>query len=107
MSFCSQVVRGGRTFSRRVFDLCAKAKCKGVIKLNSEIQKDLKWWKDFCAVFNCKSIIMNDNAELPMTSDSSLKGYGAWAGNDFFYGSWSGIDIFEPGCGHWVDPSKI
>ena len=106
MSFCSQVVRGGRTFSRRVFDLCAKAKCKGVIKLNVEIQKDLKWWKDFCAVFNCKSIIMNDNADLPMTSDSSLKGYGAWAGNDYFYGSWSGTDKFDPGCSHWIDPPK-
>ena len=26
MSFCSHVVRGGRTFSRRIFDLEAKAK---------------------------------------------------------------------------------
>ena len=86
MAFCSQVVRGGRTFSRRVFDLCAKAYIKGVVRLNDEMRKDLKWWKDFCSVFNCKNIILNDNADLPMYSDSSLQGFGAWAGKDNFYG---------------------
>ena len=106
MSFCSQVVKGGRTFSRRVFDLCAKAKCKGVIRLNDEIIEDLKWWKDFCSVFNCKNIILNDNAELPMYSDSSLQGFGAWSGKDYLYGMWSGGDTFDPGCGHYTAPPK-
>ena len=42
MSFCSQVVKGGRTFSRRVFDLCARARSRGVIKLNIETRKWVK-----------------------------------------------------------------
>ena len=106
MSFCSQVVRGGRTFSRRIFDLCSKAWNRGFVRLDEETKKDLKWWLDFCQVFNCKSLIQNDNADLPMTSDASLKGYGAWSGKDFFYGSWSGVDGFSKGCGHWESPPQ-
>ena len=105
MSFCSQVVKGGRTFSRRLFDLCAKARNKGVIRVSGETQKDFKWWWDFCAVFNCRSLILNDNYDLPMVSDASIKGFGAWCGKDYFYGSWVNDEaFFEKGCGHQVEP---
>ena len=106
MSFCSQVVRGGRTFSRRIFDLCSKAWNRGIIRLDDETKKDLDWWLDFCKVFNCKSLIKNDCADFPMVSDASLKGFGAWAGKDYFYGSWSGVDNFSPGSEHWEGPPQ-
>ena len=41
-----------------------------------------------------------------MTSDASLKGYGAWSGSDYFYGSWSGVDNFSPGSDHWESPPE-
>ena len=54
MSFCSQIVRGGRSFSRRLFDLCARASTGKLIFLSEETRKDLQWWQQFCAIFNCK-----------------------------------------------------
>ena len=108
MSFCSQVVKGGRTFSRRVFDLCARARNRGVIKLNVETRKDLQWWRNLCAEFNCKSLIQNDNCDDPMVSDASTKGFGAWCGADYFYGSWThGEQFYEKGCGHQVEPPVL
>ena len=104
MSFCSQVVRGGRTFSRRLFDLCARAKDKGHIFLCEETLKDLQWWRNFCAVFNCKSLIQRGFSEFPIVSDSSLKGFGAWAGTDFLYGIWE-KDFFPKSiCSHRIMP---
>ena len=43
---------------------------------------------------------------LPMYSDSSLQGFGAWAGKDYFYGMWSGVDTFDRGCGHCELPPQ-
>ena len=71
------------------------------------MKKDLKWWKDFCSVFNCRNLILNTNTDLPLYSDSSLQGYGAWYGKDYLYGMWSGVDTFDPGCGHYTPPPKF
>ena len=104
MSFCSQIVRGGRTFSRRLFDLCAKTPSRGRIRLDIETIKDLEWWKQFCSIFNCRSLIQKDMSSIPIVSDSSKRGFGAWAGGDYFFGFWKDSDVFGDYCGHKMSP---
>ena len=79
LSYCSYVVRGGCTFSRRVFDLSASytRRCKSV-PMNDAIKDDLRWWLAFCGIFNGKACIIRDCNPLPLYSDSSFEGFGAW-----------------------------
>lgn len=90
MSFCSQIVKGGRTYSRRLFDLCAKARPGRAIFLSDATREDIRWWLQFCEVFNCKALIRKNMHHLPMVSDASKRGFGAWCGSDYFYGCWEG-----------------
>ena len=108
VSHCSYVVRGGRTFSRRIFDLAASysrdSKC---IPLDESIRADFSWWLNLCSCFNCKACIVQDSHPIPLYSDSSFKGFGAWMGLDWLAGCWSAEDIpmdFTFGCSHLVDP---
>ena len=107
MSFCAQIVRGGRTFSRRLHDLCAAAKPGKAIFLSDETRKDLQWWRQFCEVFNCKALIRNRVVDLPMVSDASKRGFGAWMGRDYFYGFWEGYSASGVGPGHEELPPQM
>ena len=110
VSYCSYVVRGGRTFSRRIFDLSAsysrKSKC---VPLCEAIKEDLGWWLAFCDVFNGRACIIRDCHPIPMYSDASFEGFGGWLGKDWFYGLWS-PDSHKPlpaGCGHVEPPPTV
>ena len=108
VSHCSYVVRGGRTFSRRIFDLSASySRDTRAIPLTDAILEDFKWWSNFCACFNCKACIVRDLHPIPMYSDSSFMGFGAWMGKDWFAGTWETptepLD-FDLGCSHSCDP---
>ena len=58
------------------------------------------------------SIIMElslplDLHPIPMYSDSSFLGFGAWMGRDWLFGSWEPEDVprvFPTGCSHLCDP---
>ena len=89
VSYCSYVVRGGMTFSRRIFDLAASySRTSTHIPLNDAIKADFQWWLSFCGVFNGKACILKDPFPIPLYSDSSFKGFEAWLGRDWFFGSW-------------------
>ena len=95
LSHCAHVVRGGRIFCRRIFQLY-KLMCrdgKRYVKLPDEVKGDLVWWRQFCRVFNGKSKINNQLFDHPMVSDSSFKGYGVYLGADWLAGSWSDTEI--------------
>ena len=95
LSHCSKVVRGGRTFSRRVIDLL-----KGLqdgnprIRLSSEFRKDVEWWYDFAAEFNGKEFLINPNfgAGPVLQTDSCIQGYGLICDNDWQAGLFNSID---------------
>ena len=94
VSHCSYVVRGGRTFSRRIFDLAASyTRQSRAIPLDEAIQSDFHWWLAFCEVFNGKACIIRDLHSIPLYSDASFTGFGAWLGLDWFYGLWEGHTI--------------
>ena len=111
MSHCSYVVRGGRTFSRRIFDLAASySRQTKFIPLHAPILADLEWWLKFCGCFNGKACILRDLHPIPMYSDSSFLGFGAWMGRDWLAGCWSDSDIpqeFAFGCSHLGDPPSF
>ena len=110
VSYCSYVVRGGRTFSRRIFDLSASyTRRSNHIPLDDAIKEDLRWWLAFCGVFNGKACIIRDRHPIPLYSDASFEGFGAWLGKDWFYGCWSSGQPLPlpPGCGHYEAPPDI
>ena len=108
MSFCSYVVRGGHTFSRRQFDLSASySRNSRSIPLDEPVTADLRWWLGFCDIFNGRACILRDLHPIPMYSDSSFMGFGAWMGSDWIFGCWDENDIpldFPPGCSHLSPP---
>ena len=75
LAHCSHVVDGGRTHSRRFYDLykvILKNDLKR-LKLGKAARKDLGWWLK-CATFNGKRKIEYDEYPIPLISDSSMKG---------------------------------
>ena len=108
VSHCAYIVKGGRTFSRRIFDLSAsysRHSCK--IPLSKEILSDFEWWLALCHVFNGRACMIQGVHPSPIVSDSSFLGFGAWAGQDWLAGFWSHNDIpddFQTGCSHLAAP---
>ena len=111
VSYCSYVVRGGRTFSRRIFDLAASySRSSRKIPLSDAIKDDLSWWLAFCGVFNGKACIIRQVHPLPIYSDASFKGFGAWLGKDFLYGFWDSEDscpLLDSDCSHLTGPPMV
>ena len=89
LAHCCKVVRGGRTFSRRVYDLIASAKKAGhKVRLNEEFRLDLNWWLEFAAKFNGKAkIIPSSEPAISVYSDSSKFGFGALHADDWVAGA--------------------
>lgn len=102
LGHCSTVVRGGRTFCRRLYNLhkLAHSKHLNVIRLGSEAKEDINWWIKFIRVFNGKSAIHKPVFPYDMISDSSRKGYAVYLGEDWLYGSWDGRNMFDTQCNH-------
>ena len=108
VSHCSYVVRGGRTFSRRIFDLAASYSrhCRS-IPLDDAILADFHWWLSFCNTFNGKACIIRDMYPIPLYSDASFTGFGAWMGLNWIFGLWEGqsmIDHLDSRCDHLQPP---
>lgn len=88
LAHCCKVVHGGRTFSRRVYDLIASVdRSWHMVRLNAEFRLDVKWWLDFAADFNGKAkIIPSLEPWICIYSDASLLGFGALFENDWVAG---------------------
>ena len=91
LAHCCKVVHGGRTFSRRVYDLIASVrKSSHKLRLNEDFKMDLKWWIRFSDTFNGKCrIIPSTLPNRSVYSDSSLSGFGALHGLDWLAGEFS------------------
>ena len=91
LAHASTVVRGGRTFSRRVINLLRYSgpDC-AICVLPDWFHDDLEWWMNFCQVFNGYAKIISDNREweIQIETDSSMTGFGARWGTYWFLGVW-------------------
>ena len=83
------MVDGGRTHSRRFYDLYKVILNNNLkrIKLGLAAKEDLKWWANFAKTFNGKKKIIYPEYELPLVSDSSLKGFAIYKGEEWLAGS--------------------
>lgn len=111
LSHCSKVVKGGRTFSRRVMDLL-----KGIpddkkrIVLSKDFKHDIQWWQAYADFFNGRNLMIQHNfGQGPnFFTDSCLRGYGFWSGADWQAGYFDslnspGIQSLDHSHDHWVN----
>lgn len=94
LSHCTKVVRGRQTFSRQVINLANfMAELYDVICLPDWFKANLRWWDKFCWCFNgTASMISLADADFTIYTDSSLSGFGAWFGAEWFTGVWRVAD---------------
>ena len=108
LSHCASLVRGGKTFCRRLYNLYKEICNRGSknIGIPLVVKSDLQWWRVFCRTFNGVSQINNVDYHHPMISDASLKGFGVYMGHDWAAGSWEVVPEFEvqSECSHIVNP---
>lgn len=104
LAHCATVVKGGRTFCRRLYDLEKEANRKNskVVGLTPEAAEDLVWWEKFATMFNGKSTIKKNVFPLYPTSDASMLGFAAYLGTDWFTGVWLNPSYPESNCSHFV-----
>ena len=108
LSHCASLVRGGKTFCRRLYNLYKEVCGKGYksIKIPEIVKSDLNWWKVFCRTFNGVSQINNVDYHHAMISDASRKGFGVYMGSDWAAGSWDQQESLtvQSTCKHIVEP---
>ena len=99
LSFASTVVKGGRTFTRRIIDSMNKLRRPHhKTRINKEFRKDLLWWSNFAATFNGKAKIIRSEP-LPqcyLQTDASFSGYGAYFHGDWVAGTWHPDAVPQP-----------
>lgn len=100
LNHASSVLKGGRTFTRRIIDAMNSVRCGNhFVRLNTCFQKDINWWCNTARWFNGKQKIINPvPLELStFQSDSSFSGFGIYFKGDYLFGSWdSATTLYAP-----------
>lgn len=109
LAHCSQIVQGGRIFSRCCFDMyqCIIASGLARVRISPGMKNDLQWWSDFAPFFNGLSLIPYVVYPSEIWTDSSLKGFGAALDRDWLAGDWDNVFTnieMESECNHFVKP---
>ena len=111
LAHCSKVVRGGRTFCRRIYDLSSSVRNRYArLTLSEAFREDIRWWRDFMPKFNGKAKLYDYTGPVvSMYSDASYYGYGAYHAGDWLAASYEEKEkspILEAAVGHRVTPPK-
>ena len=91
LAHASRVVRGGRTFSRRLINFTKyMSNMSRRVMVPDWLVDDLEWWSSFFSVYNGQCPIIKNISilELKVESDSSMTGFGARFGSNWFLGVW-------------------
>ena len=91
LQYATSVVRGGKAFLRRMYDLTRNVKHGHYkITLTKEVKEDLVTWQKFLQLYNGVTMIREsiaiDSNVINLFSDSSLEGYGGTYGRNFICG---------------------
>lgn len=93
LNWAARVIRGGRSFMRRLIDSLPKVKENHHhLRLGLEAKKkDLSWWQHGLDIFNGTCLFIAD-VSLPsrfFTTDACLTGGGSFMDKDWVYVNWS------------------
>ncbi|XP_065182584.1 uncharacterized protein LOC135813415 [Sycon ciliatum] len=94
LSFAARVIIPGRTFMRRLWDICHRySQPHYKIKLSVEALEDLKWWQRLLSQWNGKSFFHMPNwtpsPDIQLFTDASGSiGWGACYGHRWIQGQW-------------------
>ena len=106
LSHCSQVIRGGRVFCKRVYNLYKEITSNNAryITMTDLVRSDLKWWRNLIDNFNGSRKIISQLYDHAMVSDSSLRGFAAYLDRDWLAGTWNNVDFINvvSHCSHVV-----
>ncbi|MCP3662473.1 MAG: hypothetical protein GY696_08270 [Gammaproteobacteria bacterium] len=92
-NFAAKVVRGARTFSRRLIDASNSLRLPyNKTKISSSMKLDIEWWLRFMSVFNGTNVIISSSLRpiIRLETDSSTLGFGAVCAGDWIAGNWIG-----------------
>lgn len=112
VAHAAKLVRGGRTFSRRLIDRLKGLTDNRRIRLGVEFQNDINWWLEFSTIFNgISQIVHADTDQIWFYTDASLTGYGWWCGSYWQAGLFDSMESpfpvqninLDSSHGHWVN----
>lgn len=112
LAHCAQIVQGGKIFTRRCFDQyrLMVLQNRKRSRISPGMRQDVEWWSLFAPGFNGVNLIPYKVHDICITTDASLRGFGAVYANDWLIGSWdSSLDpvFVRTDCGHLVDPPAL
>ena len=98
MNFMAKVVKGGRTFLRRVLDAVNRLKRPfNKARITSDLRKDFGWWLTFCRAFNGQAIPIHYSSLIEHAyTDAFLLGFGAHWRDFWRAGVWSSDHLVHP-----------
>lgn len=103
LAHCATVVKGGRTFARRIYNTL-KTATGTMVQLDEITRQDLIWWSSFVTWFNGKAKVLGAGQEdIQVFSDSSGYGFGAHISDDYFWGVWTSAAL---DCPHSENPPR-
>ena len=90
LSWASHVVRGGRPFLRRIFDLMANLQqARHKVKLSEGFYEDIGWWCKYFETFHGKPLAASiERCTVAVESDSCSTGMGAVSDVDWLFLDW-------------------
>ena len=89
LNWASSVVRGGRTYLRRILDVMKPLKMgHHKLKVSDEMRKDLYWWKMFLRSFNGVKVLRYASVTHFVYVDACDTGGACFYNGDWQYVSW-------------------
>jgi hypothetical protein len=92
LNWAARVIRGGRTFSRRLIDMLRSVReSHHHVRVTAAARADLSWWRECCSRFHgsCQFKCDAPLASCCFATDSCTWGGGGFLGVDWFYASWT------------------
>ena len=72
LAFATRVVRPGKTFLRRMFELLSGIRQPHHhVRLNAQFRSDLHWWATFLQAWNGVSILEGQSSTIHFATDAS------------------------------------
>jgi hypothetical protein len=89
LNFAARVVRGARTFLRRLYNaISSLKKPHHKVRLQGAVRKDILFFHDFLSVFNGVAAFIDTTCVTPVLTDACILAGGAFHNGDIYYTVW-------------------